>query len=167
MSRPSEARRLPLISQTTEYAFRALAELACTPDVPLRATDLSERTGVPLAYLSKVLRKLVAGRVLTARKGHGGGFVVARRPEKVAFAEVLAALGEAPSRSRCAFGWGRCNATDPCPLHPAWSRLQEAFGDWATSTTLASVATQPKRSKRARAQTKRASTKRTTRKATR
>lgn len=157
MTRPSP-NPLPLLSQTTEYAFRALAELA-RARTPLRAADLSERTGVPVAYLSKVLRRLVAGGVLTARKGHGGGFVLARRPRQVAFDEVLAALDEAPSRNRCAFGWGRCNPARPCPLHPAWARLQDAFGRWASTTTLASVA--------ASGQRKRASARRTKRRATR
>lgn len=154
MPRPSDT-HLPIVSQTTEYAFRALAELACCPEEPRRATDLSERTGVPLAYLSKVLRKLVAGGVLKARKGHGGGFVLARRADRVTFEEVLAALGEAPARNRCAFGWGRCSPSKPCPLHPAWSQLQSAFERWASKTTLATVAAPPA------GQRRRASSKRT------
>ena len=121
--------------------MRALAELAALPrEEWLRASDLAERTGVPEAYLAKVLRRLVEHGLLRANKGHGGGFALSRPPRLVRFAEVLAALDSMPSPKRCAFGWGNCNSSRPCPLHPAWARLNAAFDAWANQTTLADVA---------------------------
>ena len=43
--------------------------------------------------------------------------------------EVLAAVGAYPSENQCVFGWGACNPSDPCPLHPAWVQMTEAFRD--------------------------------------
>ncbi len=132
---------LPLLNQTAEYALRALAELASLPeDESLRASDLATRTNVPEAYLAKVLRRLVAQGLLRASKGHGGGFSLRRPPGAVRFREVLVALDSMPSTKRCAFGWGKCNASRPCPLHPAWATLNEAFDAWANTTTLADIA---------------------------
>jgi Rrf2 family protein len=127
-----------MVSQTAEYALRALSELA-SADTPLRALDLAERTGVPVAYLAKILRQLVAHGLLRASKGHGGGFALARSPGRIRFVDVLDALDSLPTRGRCAFGWGTCNSAQPCPLHPAWARLNAAFDTWATTTTLADV----------------------------
>lgn len=129
-----------LLGQTAEYALRALAILAdLEPGESMRAADLAEKTGVPAQYLSKVLRRLVARGVLRAQRGHGGGFSLARAPRNIRVADVLEALDSAPSPDRCAFGWGPCNAADPCPLHPMWSKLNEAFTTWTSTTTLADV----------------------------
>lgn len=128
------------ISQTAEYALRAMAELALAePGTALRASELSRATNVPVHYLSKVLRRLVSAGLLLSQKGHGGGFVLARPAHRIRFADVLAAMGEAPVSGRCAFGWGDCDATRPCPLHPAWSTLSDALVRWANDSTLANL----------------------------
>jgi Rrf2 family iron-sulfur cluster assembly transcriptional regulator len=129
------------LSQTAEYAFRAMACLAQErPGPALRATDLSALTHVPVHYLSKVLRRLVAAGLLSSQKGHGGGFELSRPATEIRFADVLAAVGEAPAQGRCAFGWGNCDARHPCPLHPAWSALTDSLMKWADTTTLSDVA---------------------------
>jgi len=64
-----------LLSQTAEYALRAMAWLATVSgDEPVRAVDLSSATGIPTHYLSKVLRRLVLANLLESQKGQGGGF---------------------------------------------------------------------------------------------
>ncbi len=132
--------RTGLLTQTAEYALRALATLArLGPGESLRAADLARETSVPAQYLSKVLRRLVASGLLRAQKGHGGGFSLARGPSTIRVADVLEALDSAPIVGRCAFGWGKCNDAQPCPLHPVWSKLSESFQTWTSTTTLADV----------------------------
>ncbi len=127
--------------QTTEYALRAMAYLVAVPrpGEAVSAQDLAEGTGVPLAYLSKVLRKLVLAGLLHSKRGHGGGFSLARPPRRIAFAQVLEAVGYEADSQRCAFGMARCDLKNPCPLHPAWADLKARFSDWANNTTLADL----------------------------
>jgi Rrf2 family protein len=128
------------LSQTAEYALRATAWLAAeSPRGPVRARDLSEGTQIPAHYLSKILRRLVLAGVLESQKGQGGGFSLALRPEQITFRAVLAAVDAYPDQDGCAFGWGTCDSTHPCPLHPSWSRMNEEFQDWASTTTFADV----------------------------
>lgn len=103
----------------------------------LRAKDLAPATGVPSAYVSKVLRRLSESGLLISRKGHHGGYRLARPPEKIRFVEVLSAVNAYPGGNVCVFGWGACNPDDPCPLHPVWNKLSAGVIDWAESTTLA------------------------------
>jgi Rrf2 family protein len=132
-----------LLSQTSEYALRAMAWLAAAPrNVPVRAKDLSEGSGIPPHYLSKVLRRLVLADLLVSQKGQGGGFVLARSPEEIRFIDILAAVDSYPTQGRCAFGWGLCNETNPCPLHETWSELNDTIQNWAATTTLANVQTE-------------------------
>jgi len=129
------------LSQTAEYALRAAAWMAIhSPTEPVRARDLSDGSGIPPHYLSKILRRLVLAGLLDSQKGHGGGFILARPPSEIRFQDVLAAVDAYPAPDRCAFGWGACNPGDPCPLHESWSQLSGSFRDWAASTSLANVA---------------------------
>ncbi len=129
-----------LLSQTAEYALRAMAWLAAaSPEAPVRARDLSAATGIPPQYLSKILRRLVLAGLLESQKGRGGGFTLAYAPEEIRFVDILEAVDAYPAPGRCAFGWGTCNGDHPCPLHAAWVQMSEALDSWANNTTLAEV----------------------------
>ncbi len=42
-----------------------------------------------------------------------------------------------PTPNRCAFGLAVCDPNHPCPLHEAWTELNDAFVSWAEKTTIA------------------------------
>jgi Rrf2 family protein len=130
-----------LLSQTAEYALRAMAWLAMAPESkPVRAADLARATGIPTYYVSKVLRRLVLADLLESQKGQGGGFSLSRVPREISFINILSAVDAFPTQGRCAFGWGQCDATDPCPLHNSWSQLDDRIRDWAAGTSLGEIA---------------------------
>ncbi len=129
------------LSQTAEYALRAMAWLAMAPESkPVRAADLARATGIPTYYVSKVLRRLVLADLLESQKGQGGGFSLSRAPREISFINILSAVDAFPTQGRCAFGWGQCDATDPCPLHNSWSQLDDRIRDWAAGTSLEEIA---------------------------
>ena len=142
------------LSQTAEYALRAMAWIASRPPgQPVLARDLSEGTQIPAQYLSKILRRLVLAGVLESRKGRGGGFTFARPAKEIRFREVLVAVDAYPKEGRCAFGWGACDANQPCPLHDSWSGMSEGFRRWASSSSFANVrdVPAPRRARKRRA----------------
>lgn len=126
-----------LLPQTAEYALRAMAHLAMVErKIPYPATSLSKETGIPVHYLSKILRRMVSAKLLEARKGPGGGFVLARPLGKIRFIDILNAVDYEPDPDSCAFGWGDCDTSNACPLHASWSKLKEEFHRWARKNTL-------------------------------
>ncbi len=127
------------LPQTTEYALRALAVIASREDGAVVCADVIAReASVPLSYLQKVLRRLVGAGLLEAKKGPGGGFLLARHPKRIRLRDVLEATDSALPDA-CAFGYGKCDAKHPCPLHGTWSELKDAITDWASRTTLDDV----------------------------
>ncbi|RMG13869.1 MAG: Rrf2 family transcriptional regulator [Planctomycetota bacterium] len=129
-----------LFPQTVEYALRLMAHLAVAGrNGSLPSQDLAEATDIPLAYVSKVLRKLVVAGLLESQRGHGGGFRLAKSPSRISFAAIMEAVGYEPEPRACAFGQERCDSENPCLLHPAYAALKERFADWARNTTLTDV----------------------------
>ena len=131
-------------NRTTEYAFRAMANLALQRQgQAMPAKALSEATGIPKHYLSKIMKKLVEARLVTSQKGHGGGFTLGKPKKEIHYLDILVASGYEPHPNRCVFGWGECNTEAPCPLHDSWRELNEAFKDWAMKKTLIDVRGSP------------------------
>ena len=130
-----------LIPQTAEYALRAMACLAAHDRAePLRASDLATDAQIPLPYLQKVMRKLVVAGLVSGRKGHHGGFTLARPATEITFGDVLRATDfDIEADTHCAFGFGQCHPEAPCPLHPSYVRLKTTFLAWAESPSLAAV----------------------------
>jgi len=128
------------LSQTGEYALRATAWLSLlSSEEPVRARDLADHTGVPSHYLSKILRRLVLADILKSQKGKAGGFTLAHPPHAITFKDVLIAVDAFRASERCAFGWGACNAENPCPLHGPSTAINEEFHNWAANTTFAQL----------------------------
>lgn len=150
-----------LISRSAEYALRIVAIIALhartegnAPRV-LRAKDLATQANVPMPYLQKVLRRMVAAKLLKSTRGHGGGFTLCRPPDKISFLDVLESLNLRQQVVPCIFGLKACDPQHPCVLHDHYARLKEYFVTWSTSTTLASIhspeqpkAARPKSAKR-------------------
>ncbi len=130
-----------ILLSTEQYALRVASLLALTysSHERLRARDIAEKTSIPQAYVSKILRRLVVARLVVAEKGHHGGFVLNRDPGEITFAQVLSAVGTSFDDEECVFGFSRCDNDDPCPLHDHWSKLKQDFVGWAEKSTLKEI----------------------------
>ncbi len=127
-----------LLNQTAEYALRAMSCLArAEPGVRMPSEELAREAEIPPHYVSKVMRQLVVAGLVAGQRGRSGGFVLARPLARIRFREVIDAVGGWPDVDRCAFGQAACNPDAPCPLHPTWTRLNDALIVWAETTTLA------------------------------
>jgi len=125
------------LSRPAEYALRAMTYVArLQPDKRILTRDLAEAIHVPAPFLSKIMRRLTAVGILDAKKGHHGGFVLAKPPSEVRFIDILRAVDFEPTADHCLFGLESCDAQNPCPLHPEWSILKGQIENWARSHTL-------------------------------
>ncbi len=105
-----------MISQTSEYALRAVVHLAQRGGKPAVAQDISEATKVPVGYLHKILRQLARSGILVAQRGVGGGFTLARVPTAISILDILRATDNVvPRIERCPLGIK--GHTTLCALH--------------------------------------------------
>ncbi len=104
-----------MISQTTEYALRAVVWLAANPEKPLTAQQIAEATRVPAGYLAKVLQNLSRAGLLHSQRGLGGGFVLAKSPDTLTVWEVVQAVDPIKRIHECPLGFEA--HAELCPLH--------------------------------------------------
>ena len=125
------------LSQTVEYALRAVTYMATLPEGEyVTATDVSDAAQIPVHYLSKILRRMVRKGILISQKGHGGGFTLVRPLTTIRVLDVLLAVDYSFEPDHCVWGWKSCGQSKPCPLHRSWVEVKEAFMTWAKKTTV-------------------------------
>lgn len=105
-----------MFSQTTEYALRAMSCLALAPDQLVPTTTLAEMTLVPPNYLAKVLQQLAAARLISGRRGVGGGYRLARPADQINLLDVIQSVGHLERIKSCPLGLSN-HGTNLCPLH--------------------------------------------------
>jgi Rrf2 family protein len=135
-----------MISQTAEYALRAIVQLAMHPGEPQTAHQISEQTRVPQHYLSKVLQSLGRAELIHSQRGLHGGFTLRRPAEALTVYEVVQAVDPLQRIHTCPLGLA-AHGTNLCPLH---RRMDEAFAQVEKSfreSTLADLLNEPTTSK--------------------
>lgn len=105
-----------MLSQTCEYALRAMVWLAYTNDDLMPTSSLAARTGVPFNYLAKVLQSLAQADLIVGRRGVGGGYRLARPAEEISMLDVISAISPVERITECPLGL-EGHGPNLCPLH--------------------------------------------------
>ena len=113
------------------------------PDRMVLAREIADKTNVPIPYLSRILRDAVRHGLLVSTRGIGGGFRMARPPDRIKLFEVLGPYEDIAQPAKCPFGQARCNDDNPCGIHEFWKPIASAFRTMLNDTTLADVMQRP------------------------
>jgi Rrf2 family protein len=131
-----------MISQTVEYALRAVVHLADQAPAGRTTDQIAEATRVPKAYLSKVLQSLVRGGVVHSQRGLHGGMTLVRTPEELTILEVVNAVEPIGRIRECPLGLPT-HGVRLCPLHRRLDNALAMVEDAFRRTTLAEVLAEP------------------------
>ena len=109
-----------MISQTIEYALRAMNYLGGLADEAANSQRIAAAILVPQGYLSKVLRDLVCADLVRSNRGPHGGFRLARDPSAITLLEIVNAVDPI-----------RRSETTPAnhPLHSKLSAMRRCLDD--------------------------------------
>jgi Rrf2 family protein len=135
-----------MISQTVEYALRAVVYLADQRGTPCTVQQMARVTKVPVAYLSKVMQSLGRAGLVHSRRGLHGGFTLMHEPAELTIWHVVQAVEPLQRIRSCPLGLD-AHRVRLCPLHKrlddALSLIEKAFRE----TTLADILAEPTTSK--------------------
>lgn len=127
-----------MISQTVEYALRAVVLLAAGAPAGRTTAQIAEATRIPPAYLVKVLQQLRRAGLLTSRRGVGGGMTLAVAPGDLSLLRVVNAIEPVARIETCPLGL-KSHGSSLCALHARLDAAMAATEAAFEETTLADI----------------------------
>ena len=130
------------LSTKGEYASRAMLELSLRyGQEPLHVREISEAQMIPRRFLEQLLLLLKRAGYLKSRKGHRGGYVLARPPSAITVAEVIRVMDGPLAPIDCV----SVMAHEPCPMEAAcglrwlWKDVRDSVAGILEKTTFADL----------------------------
>lgn len=115
------------ITQEGDYALRVVRYLFLYGNCRrVEAKVISEQENIPLRFLLKLLRKLVAAGVIKSYRGSGGGYVAQNQPKDITLRQVIEAIEGPININRCLLNPDLCNLkrAETCDIHKALGGIQ-------------------------------------------
>jgi Rrf2 family cysteine metabolism transcriptional repressor len=128
------------VSSKSRYALMALVELDLRTrgtGKPVRLTDLARERGIPEQFLEQLFAGLRRAGLLAGRRGVGGGFTFARRPDQLTVLDIVKALDGALDSEWGSVGW---DAEEAAAAGAVWRAAGEAFECVLARTTVSDLA---------------------------
>lgn len=128
----------------------ALAHLSKLPEGELAsAREIADHFNAPAALMMNILKDLSAAELVESVRGARGGYRLARDPEDISVAEVMAVIegplrladciAEAPSGQTC-----DCGLLAKCPIAGPVGRINRRLNEYLDHVTLAELLGEPK-----------------------
>jgi len=136
------------LSKRTQYSLRALYALTRQYGAgPVLITNLAHDEAIPKKFLEQILLALKSGGLVASKKGKGGGYVLAKSPEKITIGSVIRAiegpLAPLPCASETQFRkCDECPDIQTCGTQMVMRRVRDAMAGILDETTLAMVCEQ-------------------------
>jgi len=128
-----------MISQTAEYALRAMVYLADHRAQTVTAETIAEGTEVPVGYLAKIMQGLTKAGLVRSQRGLYGGFRLLTPGVDLTVFEVVQAVDPIIRITTCLLGL-EGHGSNLCPLHRgidnATGALEMAFRTMTIDTLL-------------------------------
>lgn len=128
------------LSKMTDYGTLLLAEMARHPDAMHSAAELSAATGVGAPTVSKLLKQLTRGGLLSSQRGANGGYALLRQPDAITAADIIDAIEGDVGITECSTDHSNCSLETNCNVGSAWQRINVAIRDALREVTLSELA---------------------------
>ncbi len=135
-----------MLSQKAKYGLRALVELARADGAQVSAGELALRAGAPRKFLEAILLELSRNQIVVSRRGKFGGYVLARAPADISFAEIIRIIDGPLALAPCVsprLGFRKCADCpdlETCTLREALQRARDATAEVLEAYSLANAA---------------------------
>lgn len=108
-----------MFSQKAEYALRAVVWLAeYSKKGPLSNQEIAQGTEVPPTYLAKIFQELVKAKIVSSRRGVGGGFELEKDSRDITLLDVVNAVDPIRRHTDCPLKL-KSHKKKHCPIHTA------------------------------------------------
>ena len=128
-----------MLSPSTGYAVRALAFLATRLESDVPVTSVARHTRLPSPTAGRVIHRLARQRLVTTRRGPGGGVRLARPAREITLHDVCVAFDDPLTAERCMLSDAPCSSERACPGHVFCRTFRSTQVQFLQQTTLEDV----------------------------
>ena len=129
------------ISTKGRYSLRLMLDLAQHyEDGPLSLKDISERQNISKKYLEQIVPLLTNAGLLSANRGHMGGYRLTKSPCEITVAEVVKCTEGSIQPVSCMTGASNeCPQQLECLTLPVWQGLYDVMQEYLQSISLQDI----------------------------
>lgn len=132
------------LSTRGRYAVMAMVDLAAragqdSGERPVSLAEIAAAQHLSVAYLEQLFGGLRRGGLVASARGPGGGYRLARPARDIAIADIVSAVDEPISATRCEEGGPGCLAGERCLTHDLWAELGTQIALFLGSVSLEDV----------------------------
>lgn len=131
-----------MLSQTCEYALRAIVFLADHPGEANTSEAIAAVTKVPIGYLAKIMQQLARGGLVSSQRGLHGGFTLLKNPKELTMYDVMQCVDPIERITECPLKL-EGHGTNLCPLHRRLDNAMQALELSFKKTSIAQLLTEP------------------------
>jgi Rrf2 family nitric oxide-sensitive transcriptional repressor len=131
-----------MISQTAEYALRAIVYLADHTKENTTTEAIAEGTKIPVGYLAKIMQGLTKAGLVASQRGLYGGFTLLKPPKELAVYDVVQAIDPIQRITTCPLGL-EGHGSNLCPLHRGLDNATAAVETAFKKMTIHQLLNQP------------------------
>ncbi|MGN0400948.1 MAG: RrF2 family transcriptional regulator [Acetatifactor sp.] len=127
-----------MISTKGRYAIRLMIDLAeQNSETPVPLAAIAARQDISKKYLEAIAKSLVAGKLVKASSGKGGGYSLVRKAEEYTIWEILKLTEESMSSVACLMdGAERCPREKNCQTISMWRGYDKMVREYFSNITI-------------------------------
>ena len=123
------------VSEAASLALHSMVLLAASPERSLTVKEITARTEVSEAHLSKVMQRLAKAGLVKSTHGPKGGFVVGNRGLSTSLLAIFEAIEGPVANGGCLLQSTECLFRE-CLFAGLLSRMTEEFKEYMKNKTL-------------------------------
>jgi len=132
------------ISRQTDYAVRVVLHLACLEEgAQVSIAEISESRDLPMAFVRRLIKPLVARGILASSRGSAGGLRLARPARDITLLEVVDAMEGGLALNHCVDSEKGCPLAHGCPVQSVWAGATQALAGHLAAVRFDTLAVGP------------------------
>lgn len=132
------------ISKLADYAFILLTQMVSGDGKSWSATDLAEKTALPLPTVAKIMKLLAKNGMVVAQRGAAGGYRLARAEADITVADIIEAVDGPIALTSCVNNKEpKCAAHSSCSMRGGWEKINSATRSALKTVSLEDICVNP------------------------
>jgi Rrf2 family protein len=128
-----------LITKETDYAIRAVMQMARQPGTFVSSAEMAAAEKIPLQFLRRILQRLLKAGLITSREGVAGGASLRERPERIQLLDIMRVFQGRVELSQCMFRRQICANRGTCVLRKRIRSIEKKLADEFAGISIADL----------------------------